>query len=90
MLGYKKNATSFYICNLFPFLQAVISQNLLSYVISKYSEHSPLAVPVVMKHIKIHVKGSEHGRITTNEGSGFVVHHLYEASPNPPASRGKQ
>ena len=30
------------------------------------------------------------GTTTTNEGSGFVVHHLNEATPNPPLSRGKQ
>ena len=35
-----------------------------------------------MKHIHIH--GSELGTTTTNEGSGLVVCHLNEASPNSP------
>ena len=43
-----------------------------------------------MKHIKIHVNASELGTTTTNGGSGFVVCHLNEASPDPPPSRGKQ
>ena len=90
MFCYKKNATRFYICSLFPCLQAVISQNLLLDVISKYSKHFPLAIPVFMKYIKIHVHGFELGRTTTNDSSGVVVHHINEASPNPPPSTGKQ
>ena len=90
MLGCEKNATRFYICSIFPCLQAVISQNLLSDVILKYSKHFPLAVPVIMKHIKIHVNGSELGTTATNDGPGFIVCDLNQALPNPPPSRGKQ
>ena len=90
MFCYKKNATRFYICSLFPWLQAVISQNLFLDVISKYSKHLPLAILVFMKYIKIHANGFELGRTTTNDSSGFVVHHINEASPNPPHSSGKQ
>ena len=42
------------------------------------------------KHIKIYVNGSELGTTTTNDGSGYVVCDLNQASPNPPPSRGKQ
>ena len=76
MLGYEENARRFYICSIFPCLQAVISHNLLSAVILKYSRCFPLAVPVVMKHIKINVNGSEFGTTTTNPGPGLIVCEL--------------
>ena len=59
MLGYKKNATRFYRHSILPCLQAVISQNLSLDVILKYSKCFPLAVPVILKHIKIQVNASE-------------------------------
>ena len=90
MLGYENNATRFYICSIFPCLQDVISHNLFSYVILKYSKCFPLAVPVIMKHTKIIVNGSEFGTTTTNHGPGFIVCDLNQASPNPPPTRGKQ
>ena len=43
-----------------------------------------------MKCIKINVNGSELGTTTTNDGSGFIVCDLNQASPNPPPSRGKK
>ena len=90
MLGYEKNATRFYIHSIFPCLQAVISQHLSSDVILKYSKCFPLGVPEIMKHIKINVNGSELGTTTTNDGPGFIVCDLNQASPNPLPSRGKQ
>ena len=74
MLGYEKNAARFYICSLFPCLHIVISKYLLSDDSLKYSECFPLAVLVLFEISKSMSMVSELGRITTNEGSGFVVH----------------
>ena len=89
MLGYEKNPTRFCICSIFPHLYAIISQNLSSRVILKYSKCFPLAVPLIMKHIKINVNGSELGTTTTNHGPGLLkmalikhhqIHLLLEAN----------
>ena len=81
------NASRFYIYSLFPCLQAVISKINHQILFKNFPSifHWPYQW---LRHIKIHVNGSEFGRTPTNEGSGFVVHN--EASPNPPPSRGKQ
>ena len=62
----------------------------MSDVILKYSKHFPLAVPGIMKCVKINVNGSELGTSSTNDGPGFIVCDLNQASPNLPPSRGKQ
>ena len=90
MLGYEKNATRFYQCSIFPHLQAVISQNLSSDVILKYSRHFPQAVPTPTKCIKTFVKGSEFGTTITTSGCGFILCDLNQVSPSPPPTRGKQ
>ena len=76
--------------SVFPCQQAVISQNLSLDVIWKYSRHSLLEVPTLMKCIKIFVNDSDFGTTITTSGHGFIIHDLNQVSPNAPPTRGKQ
>ena len=71
MLAQEKNARQYYICSIFPNLNAVISKNLSANVIHKYARMSPLAASSTIKLI---VDGTQFCTIQTSQTSELPYH----------------